>query len=474
MKISAQFATSLQSPAHIAVAEELGYDRAWLFDTPHESPDVWMMLALAAKRTTTIGLGPGVLVPTLRHPMVNASAAAALADTARKLFSSPQHAAAWFEAERTTVIAIVMSLAKRPGYREWILAFAVVLGEILKSQRHWLKEFHDVATVGASLVPDAKDRHYSACVLNHYGSALRKMRQFDDALEAFQRAVQVAEEIDDVGVADAARSNIGNVYLDQGRHIDEVLDIYWEDVRACRESDPPQRYHEAITLVNIGGALAKAERYAEALSPLRDAMAISRDLDDRPGIASAAKNLGGALSRLGREENNPSYLEEAVELLQEAAVIYKERGNISGWADIANNLGQTQCQLRRFADGIPNLEAALDYFERSGQTALAGQVREDLQSYQQDAAPQGPWTAARLGENRYQFTNTSGAKLAQITLAPHGATQVKVDDSPVPHTVPAPVDAGDSFVAVVRGRGMRITATAMPSMTYIYWDFAPD
>jgi len=33
---------------------------------------------LAAQRTTTIGLGPGVLVPTLRHPMVNASATAAL------------------------------------------------------------------------------------------------------------------------------------------------------------------------------------------------------------------------------------------------------------------------------------------------------------------------------------------------------------------------------------------------------------
>jgi 5,10-methylenetetrahydromethanopterin reductase len=79
MKISAQFATSLDSPEHIATAEDVGYDRAWLFDTPHESPDVWMMLALAATRTTTIGLGPGVLVPTLRHPMVNASAAAALA-----------------------------------------------------------------------------------------------------------------------------------------------------------------------------------------------------------------------------------------------------------------------------------------------------------------------------------------------------------------------------------------------------------
>ena len=78
MKISAQFATSLHSPEHISTAEQLGYDRAWLFDTPHESPDVWMMLALAAERTTTIGLGPGVLVPTLRHPMVNAAAVATL------------------------------------------------------------------------------------------------------------------------------------------------------------------------------------------------------------------------------------------------------------------------------------------------------------------------------------------------------------------------------------------------------------
>jgi hypothetical protein len=56
MKISAQFATSLHSPEHIVAAERLGYDSAWLFDTPHESPDVWMMLALAAERTTTIGL----------------------------------------------------------------------------------------------------------------------------------------------------------------------------------------------------------------------------------------------------------------------------------------------------------------------------------------------------------------------------------------------------------------------------------
>src|SRR5690349_24617218 len=56
----------------------MGYDRAWVYDTPQQSPDVWMTLARAAERTERIGLGPGVLVPTLRHPMVNAAATAAL------------------------------------------------------------------------------------------------------------------------------------------------------------------------------------------------------------------------------------------------------------------------------------------------------------------------------------------------------------------------------------------------------------
>ncbi len=79
MQISAAFPTALNSHEDIALAEELGYERAWLFDTPQNSPDVWMALALAAERTSRIGLGPGVLVPSLRHPMVNAAATAALA-----------------------------------------------------------------------------------------------------------------------------------------------------------------------------------------------------------------------------------------------------------------------------------------------------------------------------------------------------------------------------------------------------------
>jgi 5,10-methylenetetrahydromethanopterin reductase len=79
MDISCAFATALDTPNHIALAEQLGYKRAWCYDSPGLYPDVWMVLALAADRTSEIGLGPAVLVPSLRHPMTNAAAIAGLA-----------------------------------------------------------------------------------------------------------------------------------------------------------------------------------------------------------------------------------------------------------------------------------------------------------------------------------------------------------------------------------------------------------
>ena len=82
MKVSCAFPTTVSSPEDIMIAEEIGYERAWLYDTPQQSPDVWMSLALAAERTSRIGLGPGVLVPSLRHPMANAAATATLAGLA--------------------------------------------------------------------------------------------------------------------------------------------------------------------------------------------------------------------------------------------------------------------------------------------------------------------------------------------------------------------------------------------------------
>ena len=74
LTLSCALATSLQSHEHARVAEDLGYTRAFFYDSPALYPDVWVELCRAAERTDRIGLGPGVLVPSLRHPLVAASA----------------------------------------------------------------------------------------------------------------------------------------------------------------------------------------------------------------------------------------------------------------------------------------------------------------------------------------------------------------------------------------------------------------
>jgi 5,10-methylenetetrahydromethanopterin reductase len=82
MDISCGFAPTAAAPDLVAAAEQLGYRRAWMYDSPALYPDVWVALSRAADRTSTIGLGPGVLVPSLRHVMVTAAATAGLADLA--------------------------------------------------------------------------------------------------------------------------------------------------------------------------------------------------------------------------------------------------------------------------------------------------------------------------------------------------------------------------------------------------------
>jgi len=76
------FATSLQTPEHIALAERLGYRYAFTYDSPTLYADPWMALARAAERTTRIGLGVAVITPRLRHVTASACALATLANLA--------------------------------------------------------------------------------------------------------------------------------------------------------------------------------------------------------------------------------------------------------------------------------------------------------------------------------------------------------------------------------------------------------
>jgi 5,10-methylenetetrahydromethanopterin reductase len=59
------------------LAQDLGYDRFWLFDSAALYQDIWVWLALVGEHTD-IKLGTAVLVPNLRHVMATAAAIATI------------------------------------------------------------------------------------------------------------------------------------------------------------------------------------------------------------------------------------------------------------------------------------------------------------------------------------------------------------------------------------------------------------
>lgn len=78
MRISCGLVPSLDVVEHAQLAESLGYERAWLYDSPAIYGDIWVALGRIVERTERLGLGTAVLVPSLRGVVATAAAIASI------------------------------------------------------------------------------------------------------------------------------------------------------------------------------------------------------------------------------------------------------------------------------------------------------------------------------------------------------------------------------------------------------------
>jgi len=75
MELSVGIPPGPRTLEYAQLAQELGYDRVWLYDSAALYEDIWIWMARLAEHTD-LDLGTAVLVPNLRHVMTTASAIA--------------------------------------------------------------------------------------------------------------------------------------------------------------------------------------------------------------------------------------------------------------------------------------------------------------------------------------------------------------------------------------------------------------
>jgi len=76
MEFSLSYPASLEAARQAQCAEALGFSSIGFYDSPALEADVWIAIASAMQATSWIKVGTEILVPSLRHPMVQAAAIA--------------------------------------------------------------------------------------------------------------------------------------------------------------------------------------------------------------------------------------------------------------------------------------------------------------------------------------------------------------------------------------------------------------
>jgi Flp pilus assembly protein TadD len=192
---------------------------------------------------------------------------------------------------------------------------------------------------------------------NNLGNALVRIGRPDEAIEHYRRALRLQPDYPE------AYDNLLNALAMTGKP-EEAVDYYTQALR--HNPDNPQTHFK------LGNVLAHAGRQAEAIEHYQRAVALV------PEFAEAHVNLGNALTRAGR-------LDEAIDHYQQALRIAPD----DNAARV--NLISAYARVGRSSEALAEAEKAVELAQVQGQTVLANQIEDWLNSYRAGLAnPQIP------------------------------------------------------------------------------------
>ncbi len=194
------------------------------------------------------------------------------------------------------------------------------------------------------------------------GRALRRQGRLQEALEALERAEQVANEADTGEIAAMAAREAGRALLDAGSH-DRALACFSRALAFHEKSG--DRVEAAREHLSIGWGLYRQERYTEAREAYSKVLHPARQAGEKVLLAAALEAIGQLEHELGRFENARARFGEALEAYRELA---DERGQMKVFGD----LGLLELELGRYEKAVPYFRQQRERVRRVGSPQEVG------------------------------------------------------------------------------------------------------
>jgi tetratricopeptide (TPR) repeat protein len=215
--------------------------------------------------------------------------------------------------------------------------------------REWVEteRFNLVAAVaGAGTAPESL---HLAMALAPF---LRCGRHLEDLVTTAELAVRAAQEVGNPILLAEALNGLGIALRETGR-FEGAITAVRQALAINRELD--DRRSEARVLCNIGMILVDMRQFDQAITAHRQALVICRRLGDRHDEAGFLDNLGVAL-RKARQ------FDEAISVHRQAVTCYEEFDDHHGQAAALTNLGIALRNARQFDEAIPVLQRVVAHF----------------------------------------------------------------------------------------------------------------
>ncbi|MBO8196592.1 tetratricopeptide repeat protein, partial [Streptomyces oryzae] len=250
-------------------------------------------------------------------------------------FTTYDGALDWCTAERANLVAAVDHAASHgQSGLAWRLTAALWGFFYLRSHRNdW------VFTNRTSLAAARRDhdRLGEAESLTGLANALTHAGSFDDAVDHYNQALPLWQELGDEQGASRVTGNLGDVCLRAGR-IEEAIGHLLHTLEADRTRG--HRWGEGICLNNLGEAYLRLGRLDEAREYLEQALVVQRATDNRWVEGITLDFLGTVYHRLDRHDDAVEHYHRALEAHRDVGNRWGEAHTLSHHADVRMAVGE--------------------------------------------------------------------------------------------------------------------------------------
>jgi tetratricopeptide (TPR) repeat protein/DNA-binding CsgD family transcriptional regulator len=216
-------------------------------------------------------------------------------------------------------------------------------------------EFYKLSAEAEKTANSPLSRYFVARI-GDIGYCYSALSQFDNAELYYNKALDIARQINDTEEIATNLNNLGQVYCAWGEY-DKAISSF----TGALELDEERQIEEYISvdLNNIGKVYFSWKKFDKAIEYYNEALEKAVSLSNEPMQAIRLSNIGQAYEALGEYDL-------ALDFLEKALAIDQSHGNKTKVGIRLSHIGMVNMKQEKYATARQNLNASLEIFEEMG------------------------------------------------------------------------------------------------------------